>query len=436
MFKHKTIVTCIYIFFIGSLSAQIQSVSMKDGKLLINVQSIIYLDSGISEEQGKILAIQHAKQSALDQAGIYLQSHADGLIKPLDKDEIINSIGSLLKLGISNENTEVVGNVFTYRVDVQAGLDVNDLNTRINEIGNSRELRDQLEAERKRDKALSDQIVKFATPGCKASESEVKTLISSIFATEWYYQGYYSTDLNQKIEYLTKSIKLDPTFAFAFLHRGHAYYLASRFEDAINDYSKAIELDPEEDMGYINRGIVYSKLTRYDDAIHNYGLAIALDSTNAMVYYNRARAYYVLNAYQDAINDYTKAIELDPSDISAYKNRGSSFYIIESYEEAVDDFNHAIQLDSTDAMAYFNLGTSYFAQNKYEAAKINFSSALEFDPSFANAYWGRGNANKVLNEYENAANDYNAYLKLNGNTIENAEEFRKWIREMGYTPEY
>src|SRR5271166_890352 len=64
-------------------------------------------------------------------------------------------------------------------------------------------------------------------------------------------------DYNKAIIEFTEAIRLDPTFAPAYLGRGNAHSNQGNLDEAIRDYCEAIRLDSNYAIAYENRGVVY-----------------------------------------------------------------------------------------------------------------------------------------------------------------------------------
>lgn len=68
---------------------------------------------------------------------------------------------------------------------------------------------------------------------------------------------------------LSRSIDLEPSFAFAYYNRGTFYAMANDLHAALMDFDKAIELDETLAEAWYNRGLVLVLLNRMDDAFRD-----------------------------------------------------------------------------------------------------------------------------------------------------------------------
>ncbi|MEI0567962.1 tetratricopeptide repeat protein [Brachyspira pulli] len=150
------------------------------------------------------------------------------------------------------------------------------------------------------------------------------------YAVAYYNIGKSKSDLGEQdeaIEYLNKSIKLNPNFSNAYVYRGMAYYQLEKYSEALKDYNKAIDLDENNDYAYVNRGLVKEELRELsEDSISIY----------------------------DIIQDYNEAIKLKPNDFESYVNRARIKEIIKDYNGAIEDYNKVIGLNHKEPKIYFN----------------------------------------------------------------------------------
>ena len=68
---------------------------------------------------------------------------------------------------------------------------------------------------------------------------------------------------------LTRSIELEPSFAFAYYNRGTFYAMSNDLHAALMDFDKALELDANLAEAWYNRGLVLVMLNRMDDAFRD-----------------------------------------------------------------------------------------------------------------------------------------------------------------------
>jgi tetratricopeptide (TPR) repeat protein len=235
-------------------SQQRSSILLNNDILVIRVEGVAFLDSGITEADAKTFAINDAKRNALDQAGTYLESHTTVLNHQLVKDEIITFSAGLLKSKVLKEERTLINNMFAFKVNILAVIDTKLLNQRIEEIRKDEKLRRQLEAERERNKQLEAQILELQTSGKMATKQNAKILTDKLTASEWYEKSVMNwSDYNSAVQNFNKAIELNPRNNDNYNDRGTIFNDLGDYDSAIRDFNKAIELNPRNASGYYNR---------------------------------------------------------------------------------------------------------------------------------------------------------------------------------------
>ncbi|HXP50514.1 MAG TPA: tetratricopeptide repeat protein, partial [Bacteroidia bacterium] len=95
-----------------------------------------------------------------------------------------------------------------------------------------------------------------------------------------------------------------------------------KYESALADFTKTIEIEPEFAFAYYNRAFVKYKLKDLKGAIEDYTRAIQIDQGFGDAYYNRGLLFFVTNDKVSACGDYSKAGELGVTE---------AYYVIKVY---------------------------------------------------------------------------------------------------------
>lgn len=106
------VIVLSHILLFNLFAQQKDSIAIKGELLTVRSQGIAYLGSGITEEDAKVIATNDAKRIALEQTGMYLESHTKVINYTLVKDEIITISGSILRTKIISENRKILNNLF------------------------------------------------------------------------------------------------------------------------------------------------------------------------------------------------------------------------------------------------------------------------------------------------------------------------------------
>lgn len=91
----------------------------------------------------------------------------------------------------------------------------------------------------------------------------------------------------EAIEKYATAVKTEPTAA-NYLELGAAYYIAQRWQDALNAFNKTVEVDPKQAFAYYYIGILNAALGNREQA--NAALEKVLQTSNNQMLQDQARA--------------------------------------------------------------------------------------------------------------------------------------------------
>jgi len=182
------------------------------------------------------------------------------------------------------------------------------------------------------------------------------------------------------------AIRVDPTYALAYVNRANAYLGKGDSEQAFANFDEAIRLDPKSAWAYVGRGNSHKNNGDLDHALADFNESIRLDPYYAPAYFHRGYLYRNKGNFDGALADLNESIRLDPNYALAYFNRGCVGYTMGNNAVAIDDFTKSIRLDPNYALAYFSRGVAYFVIGAHLAdAEADFRKANELNPKDAYA---------------------------------------------------
>lgn len=371
-------------------------------------------------------AFAYAKQSAAEQAGVYVASYTKSINAQISEDRVNMLAGTLLNVKNKTARKEAMPNGDVHIiVEIVADMDTSEIDNSLREAREDRknivamyaDLQKDIARQQKENEEMKQKIATFRARG-----GSVETLVRESKAKEREFQSNQIVDeaiqfwkrkqYGEALASCNEAIRLNPKKAKAYNCRGLAYQGKREYDRAIEDYNRAIALAPNYALAYSNRGNVYNDKGEHDRAIADYNRAIEIDPNDADVYSNRGAVYDNKGQYDRAIEDCNRAIAIDPHDADAYNNRGVAYDNKGQYDCAIEDYNRAIAIDPNYAAAYNNRGTVYAHKEQYDLAIADYSRALELDPRLVLAYSNRGAAYYITGQYRNAAEDFRRALKL------------------------
>ncbi len=147
----------------------------------------------------------------------------------------------------------------------------------------------------------------------KKLEEKVKLYDEKVKTELYYALGICSRENENKIDYLTKVIELNPIDVRAYSKRAFEYEMNGEPERALSDYNKVIELNPEDSDGYHARARYYHHLEEdhKKEALENYEKAIELDRESTVSYDGIASIYLELGKKEKAVEMLIQHLKID-----------------------------------------------------------------------------------------------------------------------------
>jgi tetratricopeptide (TPR) repeat protein len=293
MYKRKI----TFILFVMLIAAFLSSNSLAATKTFTKM--VQTFGDNQSPDDARVAAIAKAKREVLEQAGTYLETLTEVKDSKLPKDEVLALAAGVLKVEVVSSKEYTDGETFWIEIVSKVEVDTTVLDERVKKMLNDRNLLDKYNESQKRETELLAQNKKleaknleiqqkFAalekekeelkrafqdkqTESTAVKELETKTKevqlkldetnrekeeirkstrtnATDFTAVEWkekanglWKDGKYS-DPDKAIEYLNKSIEIDPKYAAAYYNRGIVWYGKGDMEKACLDFRKACDL--------------------------------------------------------------------------------------------------------------------------------------------------------------------------------------------------
>jgi tetratricopeptide (TPR) repeat protein len=203
---------------------------------------------------------------------------------------------------------------------------------------------------------------------------------------------YRNGDAGRAIAVFDEVIRLQPTFARAYVLRGNAYMLKVKYDKALADFNHAIRIDPKNAAAYCDRADLENHFRgRPQDALADYDRAIRLAPKFQRAYFNRGICFLELHEYNGAIVDFTRSIELVPNDLSVYGPRAYAYARRGDRARAIADAKVAIRLKPSPiplgrVTDIFWRAKAYQILGQPELALRDFREAVRIIPSRGTAY--------------------------------------------------
>lgn len=304
-------------------------------------------------------ALSLAKRTAIEQAGVYVESYSQSVNMRLTDDEIRSITSGMVETTIIDKKRTLGPNdSISVYIKVKCLIKLDDVEILKNKINNRNATAQLNQMKDNYDKA-SAEINKLKL---KMAENNIKSIDviddASISKSNSYFNNgvdaISSKNYKYAIDLLTKSIYYNKNFSSAYNERGNAYKYLGQYDSSINDYLIAIKMNPDDSIPYFNLANVYLILKQYDNAVEYYNYAIRLNQYYYYAYGNIGYAYRCLGKYDLALKNYNKSIELNPDIAKTYYARGLVFEALKDKISAKNDFKKFLSMDKVDSELILN----------------------------------------------------------------------------------
>jgi tetratricopeptide (TPR) repeat protein len=191
---------------------------------------------------------------------------------------------------------------------------------------------------------------------------------------------------------------------------GNAFFMESRFEEAIGQYEQALKLNPNDRDVPSNLAAALMRAGRYRDAIGYCEQALRIDPDDAYSHYNLGEALIRLGQPAQAIPHLEQTLRIDPNKAEAHNDLGNLLLEQGQAPEAMGHWERALQIKPTFAEAHFNLANALLRNGRLEEAIEHYNQALSIRPDYAKAHFNlaitlekAGRLQAAVEHYEQAA---------------------------------
>jgi tetratricopeptide (TPR) repeat protein len=193
----------------------------------------------------------------------------------------------------------------------------------------------------------------------------------------------------EAIQYLNRSITLDPRYFLAYNALGLAASMQGNLPEAVKHYERCLEIAPDFSEARNNLGSVYQELGFIDKAESEF-LKVVNDrayTTKELPNYNLARLYFTRGDFDQAMAYDEAAIKLNSRFAMAHNLKGLILEKQGKLAEAIDSYSQAVKIVPQDVNFNFNLGAAYVKNSDWEKAGGIFQTILPkiSDPEMRNS---------------------------------------------------
>jgi tetratricopeptide (TPR) repeat protein len=357
--------------------------------------------------------LQRAKRSAVEQAGMYLESiFSDRETAVGDRGFQVSSL-EIRTIAAAITKTELLESrrLFendrpSFYVRIRAVVDLENLRDAIRRWHSERQLAEHFRRLQKENAELKAQLhnLKTSTTGVRTltiepagrigARAQARALVDKAIATR---------DLGQKLDLTTQAAALDPQSVDPLIVRGQtylqlvsaAYSSKSQLSDyseyvdnARMDFDRALMIDPKNTWALLGEGDVNTWLHRPDDAAQSYERVLALDPFFDVAHHRLITLYTTQARKLTTAKQWTPALAVlqkllrphlpeswVPYHKEAYLLRSEIYKQLNQPTPAIDDLSMVLRVEAADPHLLLARGRLYQEQLQGRLAKDDFERA-------------------------------------------------------------
>lgn len=244
--------------------------------------------------------------------------------------------------------------------------------------------------------------------------------------------------LNKSIEYFTKAIELDSTYALAYAGLADAYAVISDHSSipleevlpkAKEAARKALELDDKLAEAHASMGLIHRWEKDYEKSEKEFMLATKLNPGYAYAHYWYALTLLDLNRTADRDRELEISYELNPLSIVILQNLAGRKEVTGNLREAEELLKQSIEIEPTRANSYGTYAGFLVRRGRIEEGVAQYRKGIEYDPDAFHLY------NNLANIY-NGNDDIESAIQTAGEYIAREREAQAGYDLLGDTYMY
>lgn len=372
-----------------------------------------FMADGDTLAQAENTVLQRAKRTAVEEAGMYLESTFLDMEKATGGKTFQSSSLEIRTIAAAVTKTEILESRRSFDNDrpsfyvrIRAVIDLEHLQDAIRRRHSEQQLAENFRQLQKENAELKAQL-----RGLKAVPTGVRTLTIELpgrnrhteQAQELVDRAISTPNLQQKIELASRAAILDPHDADPLVVRGQTYLklasaaysnkaklsdYANYIDNARMDFDRALIIDPQHTWALLGQGDVNTWLQRYEDAGHSYEQALALDPMFDLarhrlstLYTTQARKLAAAKRWESALAVLQKLLIGQVPDgwlfdhKEAYLLRSDIYKKLNQPARAIEDLSIVLRVEPADTHALLSRAKLYRDQLQGHLAKNDFERA-------------------------------------------------------------
>jgi len=202
-------------------------------------------------------------------------------------------------------------------------------------------------------------------------------------------EAFFKNYLYEAQQSLEKAVRIDPTFASAYLYLSNVYGSLENpklSEETLKKAKTFSEKATDKERLLIESVYAAGIEKNPDKSLHIFEKIVEKYPKEKQAHFWLGTAYHARNSYDEAVEELNKALELDPEygeslNMIAYAYAGKG-----DFENAIEYFNKYASISPGDANPFDSIAELYFLMGRLDESIAKYKEALEIKPDFGSDF--------------------------------------------------
>ncbi|GEM_PF-2274566 len=219
-------------------------------------------------------------------------------------------------------------------------------------------------------------------------------------------------NLPTALQSYSQALRLNSTFAAAYLGRGNIYQALGDKDAALADYELALVLEPNAVVPAYNLALVRLATGDSEAALAEAQRLTGVFPSVAWSHNLVGLIHYRRGEYTQALNAFERANALQGNVPVLVFNLARTLHALGDYRQALATYDLLLDLDPNNPVYHLYMGLTYQAQGRYPPAEHAFNRAIDLDPAYLDAYLLRAQLHLLNGELDDAIDDAHEALTI------------------------
>jgi tetratricopeptide (TPR) repeat protein/transglutaminase-like putative cysteine protease len=203
-----------------------------------------------------------------------------------------------------------------------------------------------------------------------------------------------------------------PNSADEYLSRGHYYFLARKYDEAIADFTAALKIDPDEKWARANRGLALVWKGKFEDAERDFAAVEAKDQSNSVDLRGHGLLAEFKGDCDKAVDYFTRSLASEPGSNFAIGHRAECEASLSKFDAALADSQEALTHDPSWMDLRMLRANIFMRQGKHDLVAAE-AEAMTRENAASNYAWvGAGKMYAAIAQQDKAMAAFGRALEL------------------------